>query len=105
LYLPNELLHTHGIFTTAPNSAITHPSLPDVCRDLAVVAEQHYAAAAEAIAACPRNKVRPAAVMLGIYRALLHELLARGWRQPEEPVRVLPRRKLALVLRHGLAGR
>ena len=48
--------------------------------------------------------MRPAAVMLGIYRALLHELLARGWRQLDEPVRIRAWRKLALVLRHGLAG-
>src|ERR1700719_1163313 len=58
LYLPRELLH--------------------VCRDLALLAERHYAAAAEAIAACPRWTMRPAAVMLGIYHALLHELLARA---------------------------
>ena len=42
--------------------------------------------------------MRPAAVMLHIYRALLHELLARGWRRLDEPVRIPARRKLALVL-------
>jgi phytoene/squalene synthetase len=70
-----------------------------------MLAERHYAVAAEAIAACPRWTMRPAAVMLGIYRALLHELLARGWRQLGEPVRIPAWRELALVIRHGLAGR
>ena len=74
-------------------------------RDVAVLAEEHYSVAAKALAACPRQAMRPAAVMLHIYRALLHELLLRGWKRLDEPVRVSPPRKLALLLRHGLAGR
>ena len=105
LYLPRELLQARGIFATMPSWVLAQPALPDVCRDLATLAEGHYAAAVEAIAACPRRTMRPAAAMLGIYRALLHELLAHGWRRLEEPVRVPARRKLALLLRHGLAGR
>ena len=105
LYLPRELLHAHGIFATTPSWVLAQPALPDVCRDLAVHAERHYAAAAEAIAICPRSTMRPVAVMLGIYHALLHQLLARGWQQLDKPVRIPFSRKLALLLRHGLRGR
>jgi hypothetical protein len=49
--------------------------------------------------------MRPAAVMLSIYRAVLHELLARGWRNLNDPVRIASWRKLALVFRYGLTGR
>jgi presqualene diphosphate synthase len=105
LYLPRELLHAHGIFATMPSWVLAQRALPDVCRDLAVLTERHYVAAAEAIAACPRSTMRPAAVMLGMYRALLHELLARGWQRLDEPVRIPFSRKLALLLRHGLTGR
>jgi squalene synthase HpnD len=105
LYLPRELLHAHGIFATTPSWVLAQPALPDVCRDFALLAELHYAAAAEAIAGCPRSTMRPAAVMLGIYRAVLDELLARGWRQLDEPVRIPSWRKLALLLRHGLTCR
>jgi presqualene diphosphate synthase len=105
LCLPRELLHAHGIFATTPSWVLAQPALPDVCRDLAMLAEGHYAAAAEAIVACPRRTMRPAAVMLGIYRALLNELLARGWRQLDGPVRMPAWRNLALVIRHGLTGR
>jgi squalene synthase HpnD len=105
LYLPRELLHAHGIFATTPSWVLAQPALPDVCRDLAVRAEQHYAAAAEAIAACRRSAMRPAAVMLGINRALLHELLTRGWQRLDETVRISFWRRLALLLRHGLTGR
>ena len=105
LYLPRELLRAHGIFATTPSWVLAQPALPDVCRDLAIRAERHYAAAAEAIAACPRSTMRPAAVMLGINRAVLHELLARGWQQLDNPVRIPFWGRLALLLRHGLAGR
>ena len=105
LYLPHEILRAHGICATTPSWVLAQPTLPDVCRDLAMLAEQHYSAAVKAIAECPRRTMRPAAVMLHIYRALLHELLAGGWRYLDEPVRVPKWRKLALVLRHGLAGR
>jgi phytoene/squalene synthetase len=105
LYLPGELLHARGIFATTPSWVLAQPALPDVCRDFALLAERHYAAAAEAIAACPRSTMRPAAVMLGINRALLGELLARGWQRLDEPVRISFWRQLALLLRHGLTGR
>jgi presqualene diphosphate synthase len=105
LYLPREMLHARGIFATTPNWVLAQPALADVCNDLAMLAEGHYVAAAEAITACPRRTMRPAAVMLGVYRALLHELLVRGWRQLDKPVRIPAWRKLALVIRHGLAGR
>jgi phytoene synthase len=59
LYLPRELLHAHGIFATMPSWVLAQPALPDVCRDLALLAERHYAAAAEAIAACPRWTIAP----------------------------------------------
>jgi len=104
LYLPRELLHAHGIFATMPSWVLAQPALSDVCRDLAVIAEQHYAAAAEAIAACPRWTVRPAAVLLGMNRALLQELVARIWRRLDEPVGIPSWQELALVMRHGLTG-
>ena len=105
LYLPRELLHAHGIFATKPSWVLAQPALPDVCHDLALRAERHYTVAAEAIAACPRSTMRPVAVALGINRALLHELLARGWKQLDEPVRISVWHKLTLAVRHGLTGR
>jgi presqualene diphosphate synthase len=105
LYLPRELLHAHGIFATTPSWVLAQPALPEICRDLAMLAEVHYAAAGEAIAACPRWTMRPAAVVLAIYRAVFHELLALSWRQLDEPIQISVWRKLALVTRHGLTGR
>jgi phytoene synthase len=105
LYLPSELLRARGIFATTPSWVLAQPGLGDVCRDLALLAASHYAAAAEAIAALPRRSARPTAAILGVYRALLGELVAGGWADLRAPVRIAIWRKLALVLGHGLAGR
>ena len=105
LFLPRGLLRARGIFATTPSWVLAHPVLPEVCRDFALRAGCHYAAAAEAIAVCPSLAMRPAAVMLGIHRALLDELVARGWRRLDEPLQFPLMRELGLVFRHGLTGR
>ena len=97
LYLPRELLHAQGIFATTPSWVLAQPALSDVCRDLGAIAQRHYAAAEEALAGCPRWKTLPAAVTFGVYRALLHELLKRGWRHLDEPVQIPSWRGLSLV--------
>ena len=104
LYLPREVLAAHGVHATCPSWVLAQPTLPDICLDVATIAETHYSAATKTIAACPRRTMRPAAAMLHIYRALLHELVARGWRRLDEPVPIPTWRKLALILRHGLVG-
>jgi len=88
LFLPRELLQTHGIFATTPSWVLAQPAFAEVCRDFAVLAKRHYEAAAEAIGACRRSTMRPAAVMLGTHRALLDELVALGWQQLDVPVRI-----------------
>ena len=59
LYLPREVLRAHGIHATSPSWVLAQPALPDVCRDVAKLAEGHFDAAAQVIAACPRHKMRP----------------------------------------------
>ena len=88
LDLPGELLRARGIFATTPSWVLAQPGLGDVCRELAVLAAKHYVAAAEAIAAVPRRNARPAAAILGIYRALLGALVAGGWADLRAPVRM-----------------
>ncbi len=105
LYLPRELLQAHGIFATMPSYVLAQPALPAVCQEIVRLAEEHYDAATAAIAACQRQSMRPAAVMLALYRALLRRLAARGWSRLDEPVRLPAWQKVALVLRHGLTGR
>jgi squalene synthase HpnD len=102
LYLPREMLDRHGIRDTEPTLVLRHPALPAVCRDLAAVAERHFAEADRAMAGCSRRAMRPAAVMGAFYRALLGALLRSGWRDPARRVGLSKALKLGLVLRHGL---
>src|SRR6185369_1366300 len=44
-YLPRELLKKHGLPSNSPGSVLTHPALGNVCCELAMLAEEHYAAA------------------------------------------------------------
>ena len=102
LYLPREILERHGIRSAEPLDVLRHPALPAVCRDLAAIAEGHFADAARAMARCSRRAMRPAAVMGAFYRAMLDALLRAGWRDPAARISLSKAQKLWLVLRHGL---
>jgi phytoene synthase len=102
LYLPCELLDRHGIRTDEPAAVLGHPALPAVCRDLAQIAERHFAEADQAMMLCSRRAMRPAAVMGAFYHAMLKALVAAGWRDPAARVSLSKPRKLWLVLRHGI---
>ena len=49
-----------------------------------------------------RRALRPALVMMHVYRRTLDRLIARGWRQLEHPVRLPRPERLWLALRYGL---
>jgi phytoene synthase len=102
LYLPRELLEQHGIRSAEPMEVLRHPALPSICRDLAVIAERHFADARRAMAQCSRRAMRPAALMAAFYHAMLDAMLRAGWRDPAARVSLSKPRKLWLVLRHGL---
>jgi squalene synthase HpnD len=102
LYLPREMLDRHGIRGAAPTDVLRHPALPAVCRDLAAIADRHFAEADRAMAGCSRRAMRPALVMGAFYRALLDVLLRSGWRDPTRRISLSKAQKLWLVLRHGL---
>jgi presqualene diphosphate synthase len=103
LYLPRELLERHGISgSEEPRQVLRHPALPAVCRDLAAIAERHFADAEAAMARCSRRAMRPAAVMAAFYRTMLAAMQREGWRAPAQRIRLSKARKLRLVLRHGL---
>jgi len=104
LNLPAELLAAHCVEATDPRAVLTHPLIDYACRELAATAEQHYAAAGEAIADRHSREVRIAALMLGSCRGLHAAVVARGWGRLGEPVRLSAWRKATLLLRHGLAG-
>lgn len=104
LYLPRELLQTNGIFATLPSAVLADPALPAVCRELALRADRHYAAAYAALSDDPSAKLRSAAVVLHKQRAVLRILVARDWRRLGEPVHLSSRYETMLMLRLSLFG-
>ncbi|HWK43302.1 MAG TPA: presqualene diphosphate synthase HpnD [Stellaceae bacterium] len=101
LYLPREALTAAGIDISDPATVLANPALSLACNEVLGRARRHFAAAAAAMADCPKSSMRPAAMMFGIYRATLERLARRGWASPRRPVRVPTPIKLWIALRHG----
>lgn len=102
LYLPAELLDRHGIAEREPRIVLKHPSLPAVCDDLAEIARRRFAEAVAALDDCPRRQMRPAVVMMFVYRAILDRLIRRGWHDLDAPARVPKWQKLWYAFRYGV---
>ena len=49
-----------------------------------------------------RHALRPALIMMHVYRRTLDRLIARGWHRLEAPVRLTKPERLWLALRYGL---
>jgi phytoene synthase len=102
LYLPDELLNKHRIATREPADVLSHPALPALCDDLSALARQRFAEAIAAMRRCDRRKIRPAIVMMHVYRQVLEKLIQRGWTRLDEPVRLSKTAKIWIALRYGL---
>ena len=101
LYLPRELLEQHGIPYADPQAVLKHPKLKKVCRDVAILALDHYAKARSAMDRCAKRPMRPAAIMGAVYRAILKRLIKADWRKLNEPVKLPKWQKLWLAFRYG----
>lgn len=101
LYLPKELLEQHGIAYADPKTVLAHPKLKKVCRDVAILALDHYSKARRAMDRCAKGPMRPAAIMGAVYRAILKRLIKADWRKLDEPVKLPKWQKLWLAFRYG----
>lgn len=101
LYLPRELLLKYGIDSEDPAVIRAHPKLQLVCRDLAAVAQAHFAEADAAMRRCAKGPMRPARIMGAVYGALLKRLIAWDWRDLTTQVKVPKWHKIWLAIRYG----
>jgi phytoene synthase len=99
LYLPRELLQRHGIDSSDPMTVLADPRLPAVCRDLAALAEERFAEAERLMARCARGPMRPARIMLAMYRRLLTRLQQNDWQNITLRVSLPKAEKLWIALR------
>ena len=103
IYLPMDMLTRHGIPTHSESAALEHPGLARVCAELAAIARGYYGEADRLLAdEIGYRRMRPAVVMMKVYRETLDLLEERGWNAIDRPVRVTQFRKVWLGLRYGL---
>jgi phytoene synthase len=101
LYLPRELLDAAGIGERVPMKVVTHPRLREACQALARRARQHFAGAHVAMTACAKEPMRPAAIMGGVYGAILERLVKADWSDPFARVSLPKWQKIWLAFRYG----
>jgi phytoene synthase len=103
LYLPADLLQAEGV-RVADNAveALHQPGTVPVCEHLAALASDRFAEAEEIIAGCDRRQLRPAKIMLEVYRRTLGRLVSRGWNRWAQPVSVSGLEKVWIAVRYGL---
>jgi squalene synthase HpnD len=103
LYLPADLLRARCITAGSDaEAALRHAAIIDVCEQLAALAARRFEEAASLVAQCDRRQVRPAAIMMEIYRRTLERLNGRGWGRWAEPVCIPSAEKLWVALRYGM---
>lgn len=103
LYLPADLLRAQGVGNHEDAAAVlADPRTAAVCAQLAETAGEQFAAAARILAGCDARKMRPALIMMEVYRRTLGRLTARGWQRRTDPVSLSPLEKLWVALRYGV---
>jgi squalene synthase HpnD len=106
LYLPRDVLAREGLADLPPAAVVRDERLPLAMAAVGDAAERAFADAALALSLCDRAKMRPAVVMMMVYRRHLERLRANGWR-PLPPRTGLARagakiEKLWIALHYGL---
>ena len=101
LYVPADLLAAHDIAAGDIPTVLNHPRFPETCDTLAAVARRRFDQAKAAILQCDAGKIRPAVMMMEVYRRILDKLAYRGWLDLNMPVTISGPGKLWIALRYG----
>jgi presqualene diphosphate synthase len=101
LYLPMEALSAAGIASRDIAEVLNNPALGQACTLVAERARRHFAEANAVTHRCPRAAVRSPRLMASVYKAILDNLVERGWAAPRVCVRPSRSQILWPILRHG----
>jgi presqualene diphosphate synthase len=104
LYIPADLLSAHEIPVNDSDDVadiLNHPRFSQVCDTLAAVAQRHFDQTKVVILQCDPDKIRPAVMMMEVYRRILDKLAQRGWLKLDLPVAISSPGKLWIALRYG----
>ena len=102
LYVPQEMLDRHGVAEQSLRRLLTHPGFAGVCAELADLARGYYAEADRLLTEFGWRKMRPAVLMMAVYRETLDRLERRGWARIGAPIRLSRTRKTWLGLQYGI---
>ena len=103
LYLPADVLAAHEITDTGDLARVLdHPRLPRVCEELTGIAIRNFEEAINIAHQCDADCVRPAMMMLQVYRRVLERLQHRGWKDLATPVSLSKPLKLWIAVRYGV---
>ncbi|NQU56420.1 MAG: presqualene diphosphate synthase HpnD [Rhodospirillales bacterium] len=103
LYLPFDMLKRHGI-TGQPMEVLASAGLAAVCGEIAAMAENYFTEARGILSGLPRAKVRPAIIMMEMYKPILRRLQRRGWIDLDNSVRLSRLTRLGIAIRYGFFG-
>ncbi|MCW9038878.1 MAG: squalene synthase HpnD, partial [Rhodospirillales bacterium] len=84
---------------------IKDPHLPKACEAIAALAESRFSEAEAALGEGGTHGLRPARIMMTVYRRLLGRLRRRGWDRLDEPVRIPSWERAWIALRHLVSDR
>ena len=104
VYLPADMLADAGAGGDGVEDIVTAPALSDLCEALAARAAGHFKAADGIIADAAPATVRPAVMMMQVYRRTLEKLRNRGWADLEQDVGPSKFEKLLIAVRYGGIG-
>ena len=101
LYVPQDLLERHGVSGRSPGALFIHPGFAGVCAEIADLARGYYAEADHLLKELGWRKMRPAVLMMAVYRETLERLERRGWKRIGGPIRLSRARRTWLGLQYG----
>ena len=101
LYVPQEMLARHGVADGSPGEVFVQPGFAGVCAELAGLARGYYAEADRLLTELGWRKMRPAVLMMAVYRETLERLEKRGWKRIGGSIRLSRTRRTWLGLQYG----
>ena len=108
LYLPLDALNARGIAVpddmAGLKASLRGPELVGILEGLAERAHARFHDAQQLLARTDQQLMRPAIVMMEVYRRIFDQMQRRGWKDWQRPVSLSKVEKMWIGLRYGLLG-
>ena len=99
IYLPKSLLVEKGMSSKDISFDNNHPAIAKTCSVLAEICLQRFQESEQILKQFKPKQVRPAVMMMYLYRRIFQKLCNRGWLDLESTIRLTNLEKIYLVAR------